>query len=139
MYHPVLLHTIQHRIQDDERSRASDTSAAVYEKWAGIILGVCLTNSTSEVDEGHATGGDTMVWPGGVVEQGHFKDRGRAEGGLRRVGRAYSIYQWLIVCKCVQQWYMFDTIVIIMLSTLHLCNEVFLGALYVHSTPNRFS
>ena len=82
MYHPVLLHTIQHRIQDDERSCSSDTSTAVYEEWAGIILGVCLTNSSGEVDEGHATGGDTVVWPGGVVEQGHLKHSGRAEDGL---------------------------------------------------------
>ena len=82
MYHPVLLHTIQHRIQDNERSSSSDTSAAVYEEWAGIILGVCLTNSTSKVDEGHATRGDTVVWPGGVVEQSHLKHRGRAKGGL---------------------------------------------------------
>ena len=82
MYHPVLLHTIQHRIQDNERPCASDTSAAVYKEWAGIILGVCLTNSTSEVDKGHATRGDTVVWPGGVVKQGHLKHRGRAKGGL---------------------------------------------------------
>ncbi len=76
MYHPVQLHTVQHCVQDDECSCASDTSAAVYEEGAGIILGVCLTNCTGEVDEGHATGGDTVVWPGGVVEQGHLKHRG---------------------------------------------------------------
>ena len=71
--HPILLHSVQHGVQDNERPCSPNTSTAVDQEGLGVILRVGLTDSSGEIDEGHSTGGYPMIRPGGVVELSHLE------------------------------------------------------------------
>ena len=69
----LLLHPLQHAVQEDERACATYTSTAVHQQGVAIILVVTLLYSTDECSEGSCKLGHSMIRPGGEVILSHLQ------------------------------------------------------------------
>ena len=69
----LLLHPLQHGVQCDEGACPAHTSTAVHQEEVLLVVRMCLPHSLDEVDHGDGIGGHSMIRPGQVMEQGHFK------------------------------------------------------------------
>ena len=69
----LCLYPLQHGVQCDEGACPAHTSTAVHQEEVLSAVGVGLPHSLDEVDHGDGIGGHSMIRPGQVVEQSHFK------------------------------------------------------------------
>ena len=68
----LCLHLLHHHVQSDEGAGATNTCTAVDQQWPVLGGWEHFTDVTDEPDDRHDIVGDSVIWPGSVVELSHF-------------------------------------------------------------------
>ena len=69
----IFFHLLQHGVQYNECPCPTYSCTAMDQEVFGLSPRMGLTNSTGEINKGHSTAGDVMIWPSCVMELSHLQ------------------------------------------------------------------